>query len=261
VGFGQATLMRGLAGTNEQMKLGIIHAIFVSALAVSGFAQPQQLENSATDDLLRQFTSERVFWKQLEIAKKLVATNDRSVLNVLEVWLNDDDRHLRGNAALVFAGLGDERGFTVITAILHDRSDRPEGQGQPGASSDGRYHVEPQIRADRYYAVHLLGTLKDRRAVPILIPLLTDIQLKYKVPWALGEIGDRAANEALIATLSDQDPSMRVFAIQALAELGATEALPNLRALLNDNEKSRLGTPVTVAETARAAIVKLETKP
>ena len=243
------------------MKVRIILAIFALALAVSGVAQPPQQRNAVTEDLLRQFVNEKVFWKQLEIAKKLVANQDRSVLNVLEGWLNDDDRHLRGNAAFVFAGLGDERGFTVITAILHDRSDRPEGQGQPGASSDGRYHVEPQIRADRYYAVHLLGTLKDRRALSILIPLLTDIQLKYKVPWALGEIGDRAADEALIATLSDQDPSMRVFAIQALAELGATEALPNLRALLNDNEKSRLGKPVTVAETVRAAIVKLESKP
>jgi HEAT repeat protein len=243
------------------MKIRIILAMLALTLAASGFAHQQQQRNPATDDLLRQFTSERVFWKQLEIAKQLVATQDRSVLNVLEVWLNDDDRHIRGNVAFVFAGLGDERGFVVITTILDDRSDRPEGQGQPGASSDGRYHVAEQIRADRYYAVHLLGNLKDRRAVPILIPLLTDIQLNYKVPWALGEIGDRAADEALIARLSDHDPSMRVFAIQALVELGAKEALPNLRALLNDNEKSRLGTPVTVAETARAAIVKLESKP
>jgi HEAT repeat protein len=242
------------------MKIRIIIAIFVSTLAVSGFGQQRQ-RNAATDDLLRQFTSERVFWKQSEIARQLVATHDRSVLDDLEVWLNDDDRHLRGNAALVFAGLGDDRGFTVITTMLHDRSDRPEGQGQSGASGDGRYHVAAQIRADRYYAVHLLGILKDRRAVPILIPLLTDIQLNYKVAWALGEIGDRAADEALIASLSDQDTSVRVSAIQALSELGATEALPNLRALLNDNEKSRLGTPVTVAEAARAAIVKLGSKP
>jgi len=239
------------------MKVRIILAISALTLAVSGFAQPQQQRNAATDDLLRQFTSEKVFWKQLEIARKLVATRDRSVLSDLEVGLNDDDRHLRGNVAFVFAGLGDERGFTVITSILYDRFDRPQGQGQSG----GRYTVEAQIRADRYYAVHLLGTLKDRRAVPILIPLLTDIKLNYKVTWALGEIGDRAADEVLIAMLSNQDPSMRVFAIQALGELGAKEALPNLRALLDDNEKSRLGTPVTVAETARAAIVKLQSKP
>jgi HEAT repeat protein len=242
------------------MKVRIIIAMLALTLAVPGFAHQQQ-RNAATDDLLRQFVNEKVFWKQLEIAKKLVATQDRSVLNALDVWLNDDDRNLRGNVAFVFAGLGDERGFVVITTILNDRSDRPEGQGQPGGSSDGRYHVEQQIRADRYYAVNLLGNLKDRRAVPILIPLLTDLQLKYEVPWALAEIGDRAADEALIARLSDYDPSMRVFVIQALGKLGAKEALPNLRALLNDNEKSRLGTPVTVAQAASAAIVKLESIP
>jgi len=251
----------GITGTNGRMTIRIILAIFVLTLAVPGFAHQQQQKNAATDDLLRQFTSERVFWKQLEIARKLVATQDRSMLNVLEVWLNDDDRHLRGNVAFVFAGLGDERGFPVITAMLKDNSDRPEGQGQAWGSSDGRYHLEQQIRADRYYAVQLLGNLKDRRAVPILIPLLIDIQLRYDVPWALGEIGDRAADQALIARLTDYDPSMRVFAIQALVKLGAKEALPNLRALLNDNEQSRLGTPVTVAETARAAILKLESKP
>jgi HEAT repeat protein len=243
-----------------RMKVRIIPAVFVLNLAVSGFAQ-QQPGNAATDDLLRQFVSERVFWKQLEIAKKLVANQDRSVLSVLEVLLNDDDRHLRGNVAFVFAGLGDERGFPAITAMLKDRSDRPEGQGEMSISSDGRYHVAEQIRADRYYAVHLLGELKDRRAVPILIPLLTDSQLNYKVPWALGKIGDRAADEALIARLTDYDPSIRVYVIQALVELGAKEALPNLRTLLNDNEKSRLGEPVTVAQAASAAIVKLEKLP
>jgi HEAT repeat protein len=232
-----------------------------SKVAVSGFAHQQQQRNAATDDLLRQFVNERVFWKQFEIARKLVATQDRSVLSVLEVWLNDDDRHLRGNVAFVFAGLGDERGLPVIVAMLKDPSDRPEGQGQAWGSSDGRYHVEQQIRADRYYAVNLLGHLKDRRAVPILIPLLTDIQLKEEVPWALGEIGDRAADEALIARLSDYDPSMRVFAIQALVKLGAKEALPNLRDLLNDFEKSRFSNQVTVAAAARAAIVKLENTP
>jgi HEAT repeat protein len=243
------------------MKVRIILSIFALALAVSAYAQQPQQRNAGTDDLLRQFTSERVFWKQLEIAKQLVATKDRSVLNVLDVWLNDDDRHLRGNAAFVFAGLGDERGFSVLTAMLKDNSDRPEGQGETWASSDGRYHVEQQIRADRYYALNLLGKLKDRRAVPILISLLTDIQLRYDVPWALGEIGDRAADEALIARLTDYDPSMRGFVIQALVALGAKEALPSLRLLLNDNEQSRFGTPATVAELASAAIVKLEKIP
>jgi len=210
---------------------------------------------------VRQFTGEKVFWKQLEIAKKIVASHDRSVINDLEKYLKDDDRHIRGNAALVVASLGDERGFTAIAEMLADRSDRPEGQGQPVGSSDGRYHVVQQIRADRYYAVHLFGLLKDRRAVPLLVPLIGDSEVKYTVPWALGEIGDPRATEPLIAALTDADPSIRVFAIHALEKLGAKEALPGLRGLLNDYEKSRLGEPVSVADTAGAAITRLEGKP
>ena len=243
------------------MKLSIILAILVSTLAVSGFAHQQQQRNAATDDLLRQFTSERVFWKQLEIAKKLVATQDRSVLNVLEVWLNDDDRHLRGNAAFVFAGLGDERGFAVITTILKDRSDRPEGQGQAWGSSDGRYHVAQQIRADRYYAVHLFGNLKDPRAVSMLIPLLSDVEVKHAVPWALGEIGEKDANKPLIDALNDPDPSFRSYVIQTLEKLGARDALPRLRELASDPEMSRVGDQISVSERAKAAIAKLEAIP
>jgi PBS lyase HEAT-like repeat-containing protein len=255
-----ASEMRIARTTGKEMNIRILLAILASTFAISVFGHQEQQRSPATE-LAQQFTSEKVFWKQLEIARKIVASHDTSVLSDLAAWLKHDDRHVRGNVAFVFAGLGDERGFAVIAAILEDRSDRPEGQGQPFASSDGRYHVAAQIRADRYYAIHLFGLLKDRRAVPILIPLLSDREVNYKVPWALGEIGDLRADRALIAALGDADPSIRVFAIQALEKLGAREALPSLRGLLNDYEKSRLGTPVTVAETARAAILKLESKP
>jgi HEAT repeat protein len=248
-----------IAGRRTNIK--IILAIMVSSFVVPAFGQQGRQRSPATDELLRQFTSEKIFWKQFEIAKKIVASRDTSVLGDLGEWLNDDDRHLRGNVAFVFAGLGDERGFPVIAAILKDRSDRPEGQGQATVSSDGRYHVAEQVRADRHYAVILLGNLKDPRAVPMLAPLLHDSEVRYSVPWALGEIGDRRAIEPLINALGDDDPSIRVFAIQALEKLDAKEALPLLRTLLNDSEKSRLGNPVSVAETARAAIDKLESKP
>ena len=245
----------------RRTSIRIILAILASTFVMSAFGHQQQPRSPATDELLREFTSESIFWKQFEIGKKLVAARDPGVLKDLAGWLNHDDRHIRGNVAFVFAGLGDERGFPIITAMLKDRSDRPEGQGQGAISSDGRYHVAQQILADRYYAVHLLGDLKDPRGVPLLAPLLSDTEVKYIGPWALGEIGDGRAVEPLIRALGDDDPSIRVFVILALEKLGSREALPALRGLLNDYEKSRLGTPVTVAETARVAIEKLEGQP
>ena len=71
--------------------------------------------------LVEQFES-TTFWKQFEVAKKIVALHDKSVLQPLEPWLGNEDMHRRGNAAFIFASLGDDRGFQVITAILEDRS-------------------------------------------------------------------------------------------------------------------------------------------
>lgn len=206
------------------------------------------------DELLRQFETTTVFWRQFEIARAIVAAKNTSVLPKLQSWLMQEDRHLRGNAAFVFAGLGDSRGFDAIAAILRDRSERPEGQGIPG----GRWSVRGQIGADRYYAAHLMGDLKDPRAVAILVPLLKDPEVDYVVPWSLGQIGNRAAIQPLIGMLSDPDPSMRVLAIHALEELKATEALPRLRKLAGDNERCNFDQLESVAQAAQHAIARLQ---
>ncbi len=62
-----------------------------------------------------------------------------------------------------------------------------------------------QIREDRYYAVHMLGELRDRRSVDVLVPLLGDPDVNYKVAWALGQIGDARAIAPFIAALDDPD--------------------------------------------------------
>ena len=208
-------------------------------------------------ELLQQFETTTVFWQQFEVAKAIVATHDTSVLPKLLSWLTHEDRHLRGNAAYVFARFGDARGFDVIAAILRDHSEGPEGQGIPG----GRWSLQGQIRADRYYAAHLLGDLKDPRAVPILVPLLKDPEVNYIAPWSLGQIGNGSAIQPLIGTMSDQNPDMRVLAIYALQQLRATEALPNLRALLDDSQRSTFAQQVSVAEAAQVAITKLAPHP
>jgi HEAT repeat protein len=207
-------------------------------------------------ELLQQFESTTVFWRQIEVAKAIVAANDVSVLPTLQSWLTHEDRHLRGNAAFIYAGLGNPLGFDVIAAILRDHSERPVGQGIPG----GRWSLQGQIGADRYYAAHLLGDLKDPRGVPILVPLLKDTEVNYIVPWSLGQISDRAAIQPLIRALSDQNPSIRVLAIHAIVELKAAEALPRLRQLLGDNERSNFDKLESVTEAAKSAIAKLESE-
>jgi len=207
--------------------------------------------------LVEEFRSSLVFWRQFDIGKKIVGRQSTEVFSLLEPWLKHEDRHIRGNVAFVFAALGDQRGLEVIAAILNDQSDRPEGQGIPGA----RWSLKGQIRADRYYAVHLLGELRHARGVDLLLPLLTDEEVNYKAAWALGEIGDSRAIAPLIDALRDSKALMRIAAIHGLERLRAKDALPYLRALLNDRELPSARDEVSVADTARAAILKLEREP
>jgi HEAT repeat protein len=118
-----------------------------------------------------------------------------------------------------------------------------------------------QIHADRYYAAHVLGELKDSRAIDVLIPLLDDEDLNYQAAWALGQIGDRRAIGPLIKVLQHRDAFVRISAIRALEALNASEALPHLRGLLNDRALSYAGDRVAVCDVAKAAIGKMETKP
>jgi hypothetical protein len=236
-------------------------ALALITLAVA--AVTESARRSPTE-LLSRFHSSQFFFDQFDVAKELVELHDSSVLPSLLGDLSNEDRHIRGNAAFVFAGLGDPRGFEVLLAILNDRSYRPPGQGAVstgGISAPGTtpaYNVKPQITADRYYAAHLLGDLKDPRAVPVLVSLLDEPEVNYIVPWSLGEIGDKRAVAPLIQALADSDPSMRVLAIYGLEQLHATDAIPALRRLLEDHQRTTFGNQVPVADAARAAITKME---
>lgn len=230
----------------------------ISGAWLASFFFPSTLFAQTASDLVEQFKSTTVFWEQFDVARKIVALHDKSVLPQLEPWLRSEDMRSRGNAAFVFAKLGDERGFQVIKAILEDRS--PE-RAVFETDSAGRPSPGQQIRVDRYHAAHLFGDLKDVRAVPILIPLLKDQDVNWIVPWSLGEIGDKSAIPPLIETLDDSSPDMRVLAIYALEELKAKEALPQIRVLLNDQERIHFDGLGSVADAAKAAIGTLEGVP
>jgi HEAT repeat protein len=120
--------------------------------------------------------------------------------------------------------------------------------------------VQQEIRQDRYYAAHLLGDLKQPRAVPILIPLLKDRDVQDIVPWSLAQIGDHDAVAPLIETLNNPYPVMRWLAIDALATLNAKEALPQIRALLTDDARIHFGGGGLVSSKAKEAIEELSSE-
>jgi HEAT repeat protein len=238
------------------MRLGATVALTLLGVvsAISQATQP-----AALPDLLDQFEKEPIFWKQIEVAKQIVAAKDASVLPRLEPWLKHENLQLRGNAAFIFAGLGDRRGFDVIVSMLLDRSRPPKSQtARSKREIVLAQAVENQYRENRYYAAHLLGDLKDPRAIPILVPLLQDPEVNHIVPWSLAQIGGASVVPPLIGTLSDPHPNMRILAIAAIADLKASEALPRLRQLLDDHARATIGGAQTVADAAKDAIAKIQ---
>ena len=224
----------------------------IIGLLVSGVCQAQAPSSVA---LVERFNSATIFWKQFEVAKQIVQLQDRSVLQLLEPHLGDEDRHSRGNAAFVFAALGDDRGFDVITTILNDRSSRPTTRAVPIAGV-GIVTLQEVIKEDRYYAVWLFGQLQDPRADPLLLPLLKDPEVGIGVPSALGAIGDKSAIRPLIEMLGESsDPTMLAVTIYALGKLDAKEALPAIR-----DAQAHFYLPGYdwVAQAAATAIARLE---
>jgi hypothetical protein len=220
----------------------------------SGDQRPAAGANVTPDELIDRFKREQVFWRQFEIAQQLAASGDRGVVGELEGWLSHPDRRVRGNVAFVLAHLGDARGFQTIAGILGDRSSSDTGERDAST-------LRRRFAGERYYAARLFGVLKDPRAVPLLIPLLRDAEVRSVVPWSLAQIGDPRAIGPLLDVLDGDDPFMRVLAIFALETLNATQALPKLRGLLDDNRKTHAGEPITVAEAARRAINRIEQSP
>jgi len=172
---------------------------------------------------MKAFSSAQYFWQQKDVARELVAQGDAKIIPRMEKHLDTEDRRRRCNAALVLAGLGDERGLTIIINELKDRGPRSTDMER----SDGEPCPEGQIKADRYYAALLLGQLGRRGAVPALIEATKDPTINYRVAISLGEIGDRSAVPAL-RKMAKSFPDERVWAGYGLAALGESEGFDML---------------------------------
>jgi HEAT repeat protein len=78
--------------------------------------------------------------------------------------------------------------------------------------------------------------------LPVLYQKLTspDWHVRWEAAKALGEIGDPAAAEMLVALLQDDDTSVRWAAMGSLIDLGRGSLRPVLEALTHDFQSARL---------------------
>src|SRR6185312_98080 len=136
------------------------------------------------------------------------------------------DQALRVRAALALATGGDATGLEVLAGALDAHED---------------------VLLCRAIVV-ALGRLHDRRAVPILLKHLPEVQNRREMVEALGALGDPAAGPALLDRLA-HDPyvPVRAAAARALAAVGDRGAVPALE------QAARRDTEPMVVEAAREA--------
>src|SRR5262249_40875433 len=127
--------------------------------------------------------------------------------------LLDTDARVSAMAALAGAlrGSGNDRARERLVALL------AEGQ-VAGAAGDA------------------LRILADGRAAGALAGLLwaSDAELRLRIVETLGDLPSPEARAAAERSLRDESPHVRAAAAWAVGKLGATTAVPKLRALLAD---------------------------
>jgi len=105
---------------------------------------------------------------------------------------------------------------------------------------------------DRAEALRVMADLKDPRAVPIMVELLTYTQPSVRGAAArgLGHLGQKDAREQIEQLLKDPVPAVREAAAASLADLGGKGSVPALTKALSDGN-------VTVRAATLAALLQL----
>ena len=195
---------------------------FCGALLASiGFLST--LFSQTASNLVEQFENTTAFWEQFEIAKKIGALHDNSVLTGSNL----------GSAVRTCTAEATRRSYSQNSAMvggfklsrLFWRTVHPNVQCSVSTTQVARA-LSYKFGKTAITPCTFFGDLKDVRAVPILVPLLKDGEVKEVVPWSLGEIGDKSAIPPLKEALGDNSLTMRASALRALEKIEAKEGLP-----------------------------------
>ncbi len=123
-------------------------------------------------------------------AEILIGIDEPAVESLIPV-LKSDSMLTRMNAVFALRGIGDARAVIPLITALNQ-------QNKPKDADDGLYWE---------WLVIALGELRDKRAVEILIQILSDHNehgsIRRHAAWALGEIKDSRAVETLIDVLDE----------------------------------------------------------
>ena len=155
-----------------------------------------------------------------EAAIALGRLYDARAVDILRRLVASEDRELRTRAAIALGRTGD---VEAVPALLECLS-------------------EELPRRRREDAIHLMGTLRDPRAVEPLIGLLGEMRVRRRAILALGRIGDARAFEPLTVQEDEAVHSSVQDAIaRAYGQLGDARGLPRVLALARLEETPSAG--------------------
>jgi HEAT repeat protein len=193
-----------------------------------------------------------------------------ALINTLKIRSNDPEDHYpayaASRAAVALSQIGDRHAIPALLPLIGSRETAAssfyslplgpivaEALGKFGAEAAEPLlqllqHPNRDVRSD---AAKALGVLKERRAVPLLLSLLTpssedlgddvsyeDFKVGVESVKALGEIGDKRATQPLLKKvnvkrlLEDANDESSVVVIEALGKIRDTQVVETLFQLL-----------------------------
>ncbi|MER3501191.1 MAG: hypothetical protein IMHGJWDQ_001200 [Candidatus Fervidibacter sp.] len=225
VALGQMGNQRGIQFLIDQLKSTDekIRAAAVEALRTIG---------KPAASLLREAAKSKDPLQRWGAIAALGETGDPRAVPVLLRALRDQDENVRAVAAASLGKLRYARAAPDLVRTLGDKSERVQAHAEWALENIGDRAIPAIMEgakhsATRLRAFRLLGRLKARKAVPLLVDGLKDQRAEVRAiaAWALGEIGDRRALAALRQALADKDLTVRREAVLALGKMGAVEIL------------------------------------
>jgi HEAT repeat protein len=184
--------------------------------------------NEQTKDLINLLLTDPDPDVRRRAAEDLAECNDRNVLAVLSIAIQDENKGVEDAVARSFLSIG---GVDAARAIVYHIEDEDIASRNLAAKllvrlgENSVHALVPYLRSDnkdvRKLAVDILGEIKSKEPIYYLLPLLKDVDPNVIVATleALGNIGSNSAIDAIRDTY-EQYPFARIVAIEAFGKIG-----------------------------------------
>lgn len=196
------------------------------------------------EDYVQGLSSSR-WWRRATCAERLGLSGAERAIHPLVNALNDVDSEVRLRAAQALGRLGGKAAVRPLIHALDEPnrwstirlSDILTGMGHEVV--DELIGFFPELsRHGKLAALDILGRIRLLHSAEWLRERLDDFEsdVRARACHALGEIGDPAAIDALIAAMQDADWPVRAMAAKALGKVRPKLAIPTLAEAMRDKE-------------------------